>query len=332
MNKEHRLIIELETVPCGVCGSSEQTQLFVAKDYIYGNPGQWPVAQCNGCGTISMNPRIPPDQIGQYYPKNYYTAEAHAPAENENKWKQAMRDVVIRKYGYAIKSDIAFIYRFTAELMSPYLHNWAPVRKYIYRVDGGRVLDIGCGNGQILSAYRRLGWDTYGIEVSEGSAYVARQAGHNITIGELTDMHLPDAYFDAVTMWDALEHIHNPSQVMAEIYRILRPNGKVYLSVPNGGSWYRKLFKDRWFMFTAPLHYFHYSRQSLFLLLQKSGFAHTEISSPLGEAGLFFTISNMSANHKRVHIIVNSAPIRVVLRMLDFVAPQGHLFAIACKS
>ncbi len=322
----------LERVPCGICGSLDQVQLFVAKDYIYGNQGQWPVAQCQACGTVFMNPRIPPDQIGHYYPKNYYTAEASSPMGNENKWKQAMRDVIIKHYGYQNKSDLAFRYRFLAQLMSPYLYNWAPVRKYIYHVNGGRVLDIGCGNGQILSAYRRLGWDTHGIEVSEDSAKVARQAGHNIIVGELPDIHLPDAYFDAVTMWDALEHIHNPAQVLTEISRILRPGGKVYLSVPNGKSWYWKLFKDRWFMFTAPLHYFHYSRKSLLLLLQKSGFANIEISSPLGEVGLLYTVGILSANHKQMQSIVTSVPIRVMLRLLDFVAPQGHLFAIAIKS
>lgn len=324
--------VSLETVPCGVCGSTRFQHLFSARDYIYGNAGEWPVAQCTGCGVVFMNPRIPPAQIHQFYPQDYYASTTSIHAPDRKTWRRAAKDTAVERYfGYSVPRLDPPVYHFIGWLMLPFTKRWTATRKYIYPVRGGRVLDVGCGNGQWLCEYKRLGWEVEGIEPSPDSAGIARQAGHRVVIGTLFDAQYPSDHFDAVTLWDALEHIHNPGEVMREIFRITRPGGKVYVSVPNFGSWYERVFRDQWFMFTAPVHYYHYTQNTLSELLRTAGFGDLKISFPIGDAGLRFTLKAAWQDRKVLDRILRLGPVKALLAGVDLVMPCGHLLALATK-
>lgn len=322
--------VALESVACGVCASIESHFLFYARDYIYFQPGAWPVAQCVNCGAVFMNPRIPPMEIGNFYPQEYYTnyinTQRHWP------WTRAIKDAAIQKYfGYTIADRPSADGRLIGQMMLPFTRRWTETAKYITPVPRGKVLDIGCGNGQRLSEYKRLGWQTAGVEVSLESTKLARAAGHEIFVGELTDANFPSNEFDAVTLWDSLEHIYNPHQIMQEVYRIAKVGCKIYIAVPNFGSWYARLFKDRWFMFTAPLHYYHYTKETLTFLLKQSGFNHIQISYPLGDAGFSPTMNAVFRDNKSIAAALHFFPIRAALKLIDLIMPYGHLLAVAEK-
>lgn len=322
--------IALEQVACGICGATENRFLFTTKDYIYFQPGTWPVAQCTNCGVVFMNPRIPPAEIGNFYPQDYYTNQVNT--QRRWSWGRNVKDAAIQKYfGYSlVKSDSAFL-NLVGQALLPFTKRWTETTKYITAVSNGKVLDVGCGNGQRLSEYKRLGWHTVGVEVGLASANLARASGHEVFVGELVDANFSTNEFDAITLWDSLEHIHNPSQVMREVYRVTKIGGKVYIAVPNFGSWYARLFRDRWFMFTAPLHYYHYTKETLTFLLQESGFENIRISYPLGDAGFTSTMNAICHNNKIILATLQFFPFRVALKLIDFVMPNGHLLAIAEK-
>lgn len=321
----------LERVPCGLCGGEAFRFLFNARDYISGNQGEWPVAQCLGCGVVLMNPRIPPSRIGSYYPTDYYTV-MESPLAVEGGWKRAARDLAAQRlHGYPITVAGSWGERAVGRALLPYTRRWGDTCKIIEPVRGGRVLDVGCGGGFALSEYRHLGWETYGVEVSADSAARARSAGHTVFVGELPDAHHPDEFFDAVTLWDSLEHIHNPLEILREVRRILRPAGKVHIAVPNFGSAYARLFRDVWFMFTAPLHYYHYTAATLSRLLMDAGFARPVISYPLGYAGVTGTLEAATRDVAPLGRLLKSKPARRLLRLVDYAAPRGHLFAMAGK-
>jgi SAM-dependent methyltransferase len=176
--------------------------------------------------------------------------------------------------------------------------------------------------------YKKLGWETFGTEVGADSASLARAAGHEIFLGKLKDARYPDAYFDAVTLWDALEHIPNPGETMVEVYRVCRSGGRVYVYVPNYGSWYGRRFRDKWFMFTAPLHYYHYTEQTLTRLLNSGGFCNVDIRYPIGGAGFMPTLSAVTLDFPIIHSMVINFPCATLLRLADRLMPRGHLLAI----
>ena len=318
----------LESVNCGVCGSDRSTPLFEARDYLYGNEGQWPVVRCLNCQVVFMNPRIPPTEIGWFYPKTYYTNQIAT--QRPKTWKQGVRDVALRLYfGYPPPNPPGIIAEIGARILGPVISRLASFRRHIRYVPLGKVLDAGCGNGVNLSTYQRLGWKTLGNEVGEDSARLARAAGHEIFTGELREAAYPTASFDAITLWDALEHIHNPADTLLELFRICRPGGLLYVYVPNYGSVYARIFRDKWFMFTAPLHYYHYTSESLSGLLCRAGFESVEIQYPLGAVGLQPTLSAATRESAWLHALVAQGPGAGLLRVVDRFLPRGHLLAIA---
>jgi 2-polyprenyl-3-methyl-5-hydroxy-6-metoxy-1,4-benzoquinol methylase len=321
---------QLENKPCGVCGSSQSTHLFEARDYIYGNAGSWPVAQCANCGVVFMNPRIPPAAIGPFYPKTYYTNSGETRVNDS--FRDRLKYYLIRRcYGYPPVGQTSILIRIIGTLLRPLASRMGTFQHNIRHVPGGRVLDVGCGNGWCLDTYKRLGWQTYGTEMGPDSAKLAQEAGHNVFLGELKDARYPDNSFDVLTLWDALEHIHNPAETIAELNRVCRPGGWIYIYVPNYGSGYARRFRDRWFMFTAPLHYYHYTAESLTLLLNKEGFNQVEMHFPLGGAGFKPTLAAATLGQPIRHALVTRGPLAYLLKLADRLMPDGHLLAIARK-
>jgi len=196
---------------------------------------------------------------------------------------------------------------------------------------GGRLLDIGCGSGTYLTRMRTMGWDASGVEPNDDACQSAIAAGHKVFCGQLLDAAWPSDYFDAISLWDTLEHIHNPEQVLEECHRILKTDGILAVNVPNFGSIYARIFRDKWLMFTAPIHYYHYTPSTLELLLSKCGFRIIKLEYPIGQAGIAESLVNyiQSTGHKPS--IIRGRPFDVFLRLLDRVAPHGHILVWTSK-
>lgn len=147
----------------------------------------------------------------------------------------------------------------------------------------GRVLDVGCGRGVLLQEFRRRGWEVQGTELSEQAASYARQTLNiPVEIGSLETLQFPANHFDAVTLWHVLEHVANPRALLAEINRILKPDGVLLVAVPNFDSLEARVAKDKWFHLDVPRHVTHFSEATLESALNESGFEvrHTSGFAP----------------------------------------------------
>ena len=97
----------------------------------------------------------------------------------------------------------------------------------------------------------------------------------------------PDNHFAAVTLWDVLEHLHDPIGALVEIKRILRPGGVVLLRVPNLGSWDASLFGSTWAGLDAPRHLYVYTRATLESSIVSSGLEPLAYSTAIGSYPIF---------------------------------------------
>ncbi len=99
----------------------------------------------------------------------------------------------------------------------------------------GRILDVGCGNGQFLTLARGRGWETYGVELSPLSCAHAREVnGLNVFRGELAEAGFADSFFDVVTLYDVLCCVPFPLEQLVEIHRILKVGGLLVIRTRNG--------------------------------------------------------------------------------------------------
>jgi len=331
-NPDNESSPQLETVACDLCGGTQYSHLFMAKDYIYGIDGEWPVAQCTTCDAVLLNPRIPVEAIVTLYPKDYYT-HSELRDVHKNTWRRSVKDTVIQRcFGYTNLSTKPPLFQcIVGWLMLPFTSRWSVSVKYPHSVPAGRLLEVGCGNGQMLEEYRRLGWETHGVEIVPDSAQIAWRADHQIVVGQLSDAAYENEYFDAVVLWDTLEHIHNPGQTVRRIHQITKPGGHVYISVPNYASWYARKFGDKWYMFTAPLHYYHYTQATLTRLLQQSGFDPIQISFPLGDAGVYEAVKAACAEKGVAKRLLRTSLVRLLFSLVDLLAPRGHLLVVATR-
>jgi 2-polyprenyl-3-methyl-5-hydroxy-6-metoxy-1,4-benzoquinol methylase len=149
----------------------------------------------------------------------------------------------------------------------------------------GKLLDIGAGRGEVLGAAKSAGWEAIGIELSPAFADYAKQhSGVEILRKPLEDCQFAAGSIDVVILAAVLEHLYEPSAVVAEIARILRPGGALFLDVPNEAglyffmaNLYQKLRGRDWVVNLAPtfspFHVFGFTPKSLRKLLAKHGFA-----------------------------------------------------------
>ncbi|UYW01019.1 class I SAM-dependent methyltransferase [Flavobacterium agricola] len=124
----------------------------------------------------------------------------------------------------------------------------------------GRVLDIGCGTGDFLIAASSAGWKITGYEPNEKAKTLA--CNKNVELVDATE-ELADASFDVITMWHVLEHVADLNAQIAELYRLLKPGGKLVIAVPNFKSFDAKYYKQYWAAYDVPRHLWHFSKKSI---------------------------------------------------------------------
>lgn len=148
----------------------------------------------------------------------------------------------------------------------------------------GRILDIGCSAGFFLKAAKEDGWETYGLELSNDTAEIARRRfGLNVLNGCLIGTTYESNFFDIVTLWDTIEHVDDPLKTMLIVNRILKENGIVAISTPNiDGLFPRLSYKignliKYWPHPEPPAHLFQFSKKTLDKLLSQAGFEVVEV-------------------------------------------------------
>lgn len=139
-------------------------------------------------------------------------------------------------------------------------------------VPRGRLLDVGSAAGFFVAEAVARGWHAEGIELSESMATYARDSlGVQVQGRTFANSEFPDASFDAVTMWDYLEHSVDPRGDLEKAAGILRPRGLVALSTGDASSLVAHLSGSRWHLLTPRHHNYFFTRESLLRLLRRSG-------------------------------------------------------------
>jgi SAM-dependent methyltransferase len=193
------------------------------------------LTQCGACGIIFLSPRPPADAMNSYYDAFYDGDDRPVSARQQ---RRAQRHLA---------------------------------RLQQYFPSPGRLLEIGAGDGYFLKTVRDAGWQVEGLEVSQPRVARALEwFGLRLRCCDLSAAGFEPASFDAVGMFQLLEHLHDPRALLQRVHALLKPRGIVMLSTPNVLAYARK-HRDvnSW---RIPRHLFFFSPRTLVRSVENCGF------------------------------------------------------------
>jgi len=122
----------------------------------------------------------------------------------------------------------------------------------------GKILDIGSGLGHFLKLAHDQGWTVSGIEPQKSAVRACyEQFGIQCHAGFLNDLDLEPESFDAVTLWDVLEHVHHPIELLKKCTSLIRLGGIFAFAIPNASGFPARIFKGNWrYVMHTHLSYF----------------------------------------------------------------------------
>lgn len=142
---------------------------------------------------------------------------------------------------------------------------------------GSSVLDVGCAGGAFPKAASDAGFDVVGVEPSRWLAEQGQERyGIDIRPGTLAEQDFGNRRFDLVTLWDVIEHLTDPDEVLADIRALLAPGGLLVVNYPDYGALVARLMGRRW-PFLLSVHLLYFTRRTIRAFLEKRGFEVLEI-------------------------------------------------------
>lgn len=295
----------MEEINCPLCSSKSFAPFLSCRDHVRDGTAEYLLVCCNSCRLIYVNPPPEPEQLTLSYSDEYRDwigVDVATPV-------QGIKHLGLRRKRRALE-------------------------KYS---DGlGRLLDVGCGEGNFVLEARLSGWDAVGTEVdSHQAALASRIGGAEVRVGDLTDCHFEEESFDVVTMWHVLEHLRNPLETLAEVHKLLKPGGLLIVMVPDCSCLAARLFKASWSGYDPPRHLCNFSPDVLEDALVRAGFdridtIHRIGSYDLTRISLEFLIKDRVANtrcrHRLLAVIDNTIP-RLLLAPTAFERAAVTAFA-----
>ena len=196
----------------------------------------------------------------------------------------------------------------------------------------GRLLDIGCGTGLFLAVARRRGWEPFGVDdCAEATRHAREHFGLDVSDGQFTDFAADGTRFDAITMWDIIEHARDPVGLLRASRDVLAPDGVVGISTPNqrsvldvvaGG-----IYRASGGLVTKPLEKFYIEQHFLY-------FTPDTLADSARRAGL--ALQHVERELTDLRRLTLAPPTRLVLRTLfalgRMTGLENRIFAIARRS
>lgn len=268
---------------CPVCEATERKILYrnLTDRVFFCAPGKWTLYQCTLCGSAYLDPRPSRETVHMAY-SVYYT---HTPfgcpsVDSISGWRRLQRSLAngYRNFRYGTQEQ-------PANPLGIFLAHLFPTKKALLDREfrelprpfaGGRVLEVGFGNGAFLERARAAGWQVVGVDPDPVVVANARGRGLNVRQGGIEAIADEQNAFDIITMSHVIEHVHDPVATIEIAYQLLKPGGILWLETPNIMSTGHRMFESSWRGLEVPRHLTLFNWQSMSKVLHKLGFANIE--------------------------------------------------------
>lgn len=264
---------------CPACGASGTVRYIGLRDAHFGSPGSWKMRRCDRptCATMWLDPAPSPRALPSLY-TNYYThasldifdtAVVDPPVRNRAPERRAFW---ARRFGYPYRESLRV--RLRARVF-----DLLPIRRarlendvfYLRANPGGRVIELGCGRGDMVASLASHGWRATGLDFDARAVESARAQGLDVQVGDLDAGAFADHAFDAVVSRHVIEHTYDPYTYWATCMRLLVAGGIAVVVTPNVRGLGHRWFGARWRGLETPRHLSVYSPQALKDSAQRAG-------------------------------------------------------------
>jgi 2-polyprenyl-3-methyl-5-hydroxy-6-metoxy-1,4-benzoquinol methylase len=235
-----------------MCGCTDSDLKFHGRDRLHHVPGEFTLVECLNCQFLFLSPRPDAVDIARFYPDDYDSFRPSLRNER-SRLRRFERLIGLRRRASAVLR---------------------------YR-SSGHLLDVGCGTGDFLEVMQGYpGWQVRGLEPHVGAARRAREDyGISVDAAWLDNAKYAAETFDAVTMWDVLEHVPSPRDALRKTFDLLKPDGIVVIGVPNLDSFDAHLFGPTWAGLDVPRHFSVFSPRHLARCFLDAGFEKPTFSN-----------------------------------------------------
>jgi len=248
---------------CGLCGSNDSRALFSARDYEHNVPGEWVIARCAECDFMFISPMPADEELPSFYPADYSA--------------------------YGSSTTLGWLFR------AVYRLDARRIRRLIGR--HGRILDVGCGDGDALRQIRPYGsWELCGVEFNRGAVEKARAAGLTVEEGDLSSCGFASRSINLIRMGHVIEHVPRPMETLRRAYELLVPGGVLYGETPNSDCVDFRLFGKYWGALHVPRHLCFFNVANLRRALEAASFVDISIAPRLRTVGWSCGIQNWLAD------------------------------------
>lgn len=222
---------------CPICGQVAVKRLFHKDSYA--------VMSCRDCQVEFLHPQPDQDTLVKIYSSQYFIGAGD----------------------FSMSARVSEMKRRTAAL---YLDRIGALKT----TTSPAMLEIGCGNGDLLFEAQRRGYRVAGVEFSPFAVAKAnaRLGAELVQPGSVEDADLPSRHFDFVIAADVLEHVSDPKRFLERIRELMCLGGAVILITPSLESMTRRVMRWRWMEYKVE-HLFYFGRHSIHILLTRCGFS-----------------------------------------------------------
>ncbi|MCX6374000.1 MAG: class I SAM-dependent methyltransferase [Actinobacteria bacterium] len=209
-----------------------------------GDPRRHTVVRCLGCGLAYLRPRPTREATGRCYPESY-----------SGSGRGGLVEALEAAYRRRQHGEVA---------------RWLAGRRPLR----GRLLDVGCGAGELLATLRADGWSVQGVEPQAlGAAEARDRHGLNVLSGRFEEVALPEGSYEVIVFSGVCEHLHDPVAELRRARALLAPGGLVaVLFLPMLDSPEARLLGPRWMALDLPRHLTHFEEATFAEMATKAGF------------------------------------------------------------
>lgn len=226
---------------CPVCGNTSLNSFLSCIDHLVSHE-TFSIIRCPNCQLGITSPRPDDKELPRFYESDDYISHSGKS-----------------------KGIIGLLYRIVRNLTLRWKHK--VINSYAIP---GEILDYGCGSGEFLATMKSQQWKISGIEPSEKAQLKAQSITGTTIASSLSE--LPEKKFSAITLWHVLEHIPDLNGVLNDLKKVLIKDGAIFIAVPNYASPDSQYYNQDWAGYDVPRHLWHFSKNSMKMLLEKNGF------------------------------------------------------------